>query len=301
MEERKPLAVPPWATQSLDELLRACTIRIKVDASTGTGFFVAPGLVLTCAHVVEAARTKDAPINTFWRNDACMGHLEAYAPKEYPDLALLDVETKGHPCVYFDESTWVADEMYSFGYPTEYAGGDSALFVYEGPAWEHESESQPDKQYLRLKSAQALPGFSGAPLLNRRTGGVCGILKRSRDVSSDLGGRGVPTSVILEWRPELRELQRQYHAADVTWITTAKRSEQPDVEVQFNNRAPVGLPREERLRLLGQLLEMHERNLIQLRLRRAVYAAGEVPLHVDNQIAAEELEIRTLHHELDAV
>jgi hypothetical protein len=45
--------------------------------------------------------------------------------------------------------------------------------------------------------------MSGAPLLNQRTGKVCGIVKFTRDRSFDLGGGAVPTSVILAQFPEL--------------------------------------------------------------------------------------------------
>src|SRR5262245_47286775 len=37
----------------LDELVRATT-RIVSPAATGTGFFIAPGLIATCAHVAGA-------------------------------------------------------------------------------------------------------------------------------------------------------------------------------------------------------------------------------------------------------
>jgi hypothetical protein len=54
-------------------------------------------------------------------------------------------------------------------------------------------------------------------LLNRRTGAVCGILKRSRDTNSDLGGRGIPAATALEWKPALVQLQQDFHAANTTW------------------------------------------------------------------------------------
>ncbi|MDJ0633460.1 MAG: CU044_2847 family protein [Xenococcaceae cyanobacterium MO_188.B29] len=44
----------------------------------------------------------------------------------------------------------------------------------------------------------------GAPLLNKRTGKICGLIKRSRDIHTSLGGRGVPVSIIFEHFPELK-------------------------------------------------------------------------------------------------
>jgi len=51
------------------------------------------------------------------------------------------------------------------------------------------------------------PGMSGSPLLNQRTGKVCGIVKFTRDRSFNLGGGVVLTTTILSQFPELVEQQ----------------------------------------------------------------------------------------------
>src|SRR5487761_600148 len=38
--------------ERLEDLLRACTVRVTGGPAPGAGFFVAPGKVLTCAHVI---------------------------------------------------------------------------------------------------------------------------------------------------------------------------------------------------------------------------------------------------------
>src|SRR5262245_34980271 len=43
-------------TDRLLQLLQRCTVRIDAGDEQGTGFFVAPGLLLTCDHVVCDAR-----------------------------------------------------------------------------------------------------------------------------------------------------------------------------------------------------------------------------------------------------
>ena len=50
---------------------------------------------------------------------------------------------------------------------------------------------------------------------------------------------------------------------------------------------------------LKQELAQHKRNLYTLREKAAVYAAGETPLHLLNQIESEEEEIRRIEAELD--
>ena len=40
------------AAENLENLLRSCTVRVLGGPAPGAGFFVAPGTVLTCAHVI---------------------------------------------------------------------------------------------------------------------------------------------------------------------------------------------------------------------------------------------------------
>ncbi|MEL6331169.1 MAG: trypsin-like peptidase domain-containing protein [Cyanobacteria bacterium J06626_26] len=43
----------------IDELLQQCTVKLSVleNGQVGTGFFIAPGYILTCNHVVHNAQT----------------------------------------------------------------------------------------------------------------------------------------------------------------------------------------------------------------------------------------------------
>lgn len=45
-------------SQLLEELLQRCTVKLRVPGQMGwgTGFFVAPGWILTCAHVVKSVQ-----------------------------------------------------------------------------------------------------------------------------------------------------------------------------------------------------------------------------------------------------
>ena len=53
---------------SLYELLRQCTVRVSVPKKIrhGTGFFVAPGMILTCAHVVKDAQPNE--VEVYWHD-----------------------------------------------------------------------------------------------------------------------------------------------------------------------------------------------------------------------------------------
>ena len=193
------------------EYLQQCTVRLNYGESQGTGFFVAPGFILTCAHVVEDAESN--LINVVWKANNKTYQATIKTLLEYPlDLALLQLEgdIPQHSRVNLDENEpKINQDLYIFGYPKavgmDFSEGDSATFKYEGESFK--------KNVLRykLKQGQLIDGFSGSPLLNLGTGKVCGMVNISRDTSSDLGGRAVPTQVILEQFPEIAALNQRFH------------------------------------------------------------------------------------------
>ncbi|HEU5377164.1 MAG TPA: tetratricopeptide repeat protein [Ktedonobacteraceae bacterium] len=196
------------------ELLHQCTVRLVDPRSReqGTGFFVAPGMILTCGHVVKKASNDPQVLNVSWETQTCsVQEIECF---EAMDLALVQIVSfSGHPCVLLDEDITPSDPLYSYGYPAKHSDGDSATFNFEG--WTQEG----DERLLKFNAGQVEPGMSGAPLLNERTGGVCGIIARTRDRSTDLGGRGIWTKTVWQVIPRLKEPQRQFHQTDQRWST----------------------------------------------------------------------------------
>ena len=186
----------------------------------GTGFFVAPGLILTCHHVVQDAG--NGTVQVCWQNQEDFA--EAVIERSLPefDLAILRFSTTvaDLPCVYLDESFQADDSLYTYGYPDNFPQGASVTGKCEGSAR--------DKQRLIVfKARQVRPGLSGSPLLNQRTGKVCGIVKFTRDRSIDLGGGAVPTSEILSQFPELVELQLNIVTGDRDLLVLTEFNEIP--------------------------------------------------------------------------
>lgn len=191
--------------------LQRCTVRLNFASSQGTGFFVAPNLILTCAHVVQLA--KDNPVEVFWKAEDQNYTATVTQLYEAPiDLALLKLQGDcwTHPCVELDSTEPnTNDDCYIFGYPksrgNDYSQGDSATFRYEGISYKQ------DIILYKLKQGQVNSGFSGSPLLNLQTGKVCGIVHLSRDESSDLGGRAVSAQVIQEKFPDIFRQNQEFH------------------------------------------------------------------------------------------
>ena len=131
----------------LDRLLSQCTVRVsgRTRGRHGTGFFVAPGLILTCAHVVGGDST--VSVKARWQNEPMTATLIKRIPDLsarstsalLPDLALLSVAYTEHPCVLLDQSTQLVDKLYSFGYPERFSSGDSLIVAFDVVGIEHQS------------------------------------------------------------------------------------------------------------------------------------------------------------------
>jgi hypothetical protein len=233
------------AHQKLNSLIRRCTARLHTDIVDqkiiGTGFFVAPELILTCAHIVETASPDSSAIRVRWKGQIYNTEILHLAPSPYPDLALLKVSLSHHPCVYLDDSIELKDELYSYGYSLGFPKGDSVLFVYEGPS--DGGLAEMPQPLLKLKAGQASPGMSGAPLLNLRTGAVCGILKKSRDIYSDLGGRAIPMSAVFSTFSELASLNQEFHNHNKFWVNSISsiRDVRSKRRTELNFKTKLGL------------------------------------------------------------
>lgn len=180
---------PATGMTGWEGLLKAATVALTVERprSLGTGFFVTPDLVATCAHVV-ADRVENLPERVAGRMMASGRDLTLRpSPERYwkdpstgLDLALLEVVEEDLPRpvpVLLSEAVEVGDPLWAFGHPDNaFRAGQPAAFVYEGAS----SRASPALLALpRLRGTPVAEGFSGGPVVNRRTGAVCGLLSTS--------------------------------------------------------------------------------------------------------------------------
>jgi len=122
-----------------------------------------------------------------------------------------EIAKTDNPCVLLYGAVEPRDFLYSFGYSDTEPEGASTSFESEG--W-----AGGQLERLKFKQGQAPPGMSGSPLLNWETGGVCGIVQISYDISIHVGGTGLLTKIIFQEYPELKEKQKQYHEQNREWI-----------------------------------------------------------------------------------
>src|SRR5215211_6506750 len=106
---------------ALINLLNDATVRIDVGGETsGTGFFVGAGHVLTCTHVVEAAQLAST---AHWSDVKIVDSTgAAHTPTDRSridkesDLAWLRLSSAptNVPCVLLDEGIEVDDRLYAY-------------------------------------------------------------------------------------------------------------------------------------------------------------------------------------------
>lgn len=170
----------------------------------GTGFFVAPGWVLTCAHVVKTAERvvvvhalgeTPIPATVAARSAARVPGPSAFWP--FPDLALIRLDAAlDHPCAWLDIRTPVDGWCHAWGHSKREDGvaptGSPASFRFEGVEGD---------DFLSLRAGQAAPGLSGAPLVCPGRRAVVGVMTMTRDKRDDRGGWAAPISALLTGGP----------------------------------------------------------------------------------------------------
>ena len=188
---------------------------VRVDSRDGamvrgTGVLVAPGWVLTCAHVVadvdEVLVVPDRDAGGGERGDVPArvdGLVRARSgPRDpasgsvfwpFPDLALVELPAwSSHvvaPLVLLEPSR--QGELHAWGFGRREDGvlppGSPASFRYVG---------EDGDGYFQLKAGDAPPGLSGAPLVCPVRGGVVALMSVARDVDDARGGWASPIAAL---------------------------------------------------------------------------------------------------------
>jgi len=214
----------------LHALLRSCVARIdSPHGFVGSGFVVAPGEVLTCAHVVADANEFTVH-GDGWTSTATVTRRVPELSRDdpartfhpLPDVALLQLDTPpdesrcvrlepGHPTIGPPAAVLRIDAFTQGEHHPLRVVRSPAATVYEGPLEEEGTV------LLKLADGQVLRGYSGAPVLDVTSGSVCAIVDSTRDPGSDLGGFGVPIGEFADAFDGLLARNAAFHQADRHW------------------------------------------------------------------------------------
>ncbi|MEV0177175.1 trypsin-like peptidase domain-containing protein [Streptomyces sp. NPDC050803] len=252
----------------------------------GTGFLVAEGLVVTCAHVVEAAGGgPGATVPLAFPHLVDADRLEGLVPAEWwrsvqgEDVAFVRLSSTpaGARVLPLGSSEGCrGHDVRSYGFPAQARPEGHLGFGTVGdllPAVDGRGA------LLQLTDANDLTtGFSGGPVLDERTGLVIGMLIEI--VSPDLHERGLaiayatPTQVLREILPELAEHDVcPYRGLEPF---TAEHARWFEGRSEAVRQVVANLARQQRLTLLLGPSGSGKSSLIQAGVLRAL-AAGELP------------------------
>lgn len=244
----------------LRQLAADCRVRIGVDIvgapyEGGSGVWIAPGTILTCAHVVPGGRNSKVQVG--WQGHVLIGTVSDQAPDSpaeglwpYPDLAIIAVDNAPeHPCAWLSEAAPVRD-LIAFGHSATLGEG---LKQAEIIGWSGGSHAYGSGKFWQFKGNELVPGMSGGPVLDLATGAVCGLLSVAIGEGADRGGYIVPIEGLRclskQRREDLFIAHDKFHGRHTTWATL--RSQLPPAPDR--PRSPVS-PADE-VELLGLLAE----------------------------------------------
>ncbi|HSV65622.1 MAG TPA: trypsin-like peptidase domain-containing protein [Mycobacteriales bacterium] len=212
----------------LEGLLVAATVRVDASGSSvGAGFQVAPGWVVTCAHVVGTAGVRvrvrsvsgasaEGAVRDVWPPASAAG---LTGP---PDLALVEMNSPFDvPCVRLDER-WpqAGARLLACGLAESFDG--VAPETVELGCSGQKLTPEAGVRLLKLGGETVVPGMSGGPVLSMVTGGVTGMVRTSHHTTLPAGGWAVPAELVRVRWPRVAAAHDAYHAADDRWRRIAE-------------------------------------------------------------------------------
>ncbi|MEU2617480.1 trypsin-like peptidase domain-containing protein [Streptomyces sp. NPDC007157] len=284
---------------ALRELVMAATVRIHrtgvgyvpegSGAFLGSGFFIAPNWVLTCAHVVDGAEGGEVTVvfrpGPFSESCAVPGEVAAFVPERVhhssqgdrpaPDLALVRLrEPVDHDCLYVSERPtphYTEGRVYYAGWA--FAEGqpqpsDGFLTVH-GTIGGWSSDVQ-----MRLGGSELPLGMSGGPVIDPVRGEVVGVLQSRADHAPGGTSIGIERlrTLPVPWEAGPEDLHRhdpyqsdlyqavwhahdRYHR-DRQRPTDSTRPTWTDLQAELGARPGRTLSPYERVELLGRLADL---------------------------------------------
>lgn len=166
------------------------TVRVEFAGSLQTGFWLSERFIVTCVHGFSRLSAGEE-LDVYY--DEQFFKATVVAKDEVNDILLL--ATKGYESdlnVEFGEKPEIGDQLASWAYTQKFReGGEGLKLTFEG--WARRPLS------LKLSQGQVEPGMSGAPLVTLSSRKLIGMIKKTRDRNTSLGGRAVPACTIKEF------------------------------------------------------------------------------------------------------
>ena len=209
------------------DLAARCAVALRSAGEfLGCGFLVAPGVVLTCAHVVSGRGP--GSITGYWPGGEFIVRSASLIPADHgpgptyawPDLALITFDPPlDQPIAWLaDRDPAVASAVVCIGYsmhtPATGSAPDSIVLQVAAAS---------GGEFIRVQQGEIPDGVSGSLVLDLDTQRVCGMVKASRDPRAPRGGWIIPVSAIARNLPAIFERNMASHDLNSPWRQLATR------------------------------------------------------------------------------
>lgn len=215
------------------ELIRSATVvmtavRNGARKQVGSGFFVAPGRVATCAHVLF----NGADAKVLWRGKElpptatvsqpvappASGH-----PYDAPDAAILTIDLADHPCVPLAQAGVLPapkDPVFLRGISDVRRPG-----TYEPYGANCEFVSVEGDGFVKLSGNDMIaPGMSGGPVLDLKTHAVCAMTRQRLSQKSGIAWATPLDDVLAVSDEDLRTQNEQFFPGSLQALRVAQHA-----------------------------------------------------------------------------
>jgi HEAT repeat protein len=180
-------------------------VMIQQGSSLGTGFFVLPGVVASCQHVVEIAVAEQPKL--LWRDRTLpLARIVASPRPSTLDLVLFEIGETEHPLLPIAAADAGTGDVFSFGFQYAERGYSGYSLWGTLAGYAVDTSAGPPQRLLLVTGANVQPGASGAPLFSLEDGKVVGVVKRS---NPDGGGYAVRIEELEDLRPGILDRSRE--------------------------------------------------------------------------------------------
>ncbi len=260
-----PRGAQSYHSNELRRLMDARTVQILGNGvHGGSGSFIAPGLVLTCAHVVSTDQNAVARRAVVaWNGQQLPGQVQAHPQSStsdlwpYPDLCVIELDkpVPRHPCVVLGE---LRDILGTGVYLTGFNGiYDQHQDQFQGKSGELDGpQDSDDGRMWQLKDCEIASGMSGGPVLDLSSGVVCGIAKAQRKRVTTMGGLMIPADALRATFPDAWNRNQRASRDEEKWneCQAELRSYNPNFRLRAEQHQAL-LRAQEMLRLKRRDLE----------------------------------------------
>jgi hypothetical protein len=192
----------------LESLLKKTTFEIR-SKQNGTGFAISPRLVATAFHLVEDAAN---PLELLHEGRRCRVEKVITTHAQH-DILLLQLAQPVELYSFLSDDVTAGDRLICCGFPS----GIQSIDYWDFNGW----ATVNGDSCLKVKDGLAKGGLSGSPILNARTGAVCGMITTSLDTRVPVGAYGLPAALIASADPDSVSTKRESYENYRRWNATA--------------------------------------------------------------------------------